>query len=79
MAQAYRIQDAAIARWRDTLLGWKIGYISADRRGPGDPDRLVGPIWRRDRIRPANLPPPEVGIFTPVSRPSKRELVIRVV
>ena len=35
MAEAYRIQDAAIARWPDDLVGWKIGYIAADRRAAG--------------------------------------------
>ena len=47
MTAAYAIQDAAIAQWPDTLAGWKIGFIAPDRRAPGDPDRLVGPIWSR--------------------------------
>ena len=46
MAEAYRIQEHAMSLWPDTLIGWKIGYIPADRRAAGDPDRLIGPIWR---------------------------------
>jgi 2-keto-4-pentenoate hydratase len=79
MAEAYQIQDLAMARWRDALLGWKIGYISADRRGSGEPDRLVGPIWRR-RFHESgrNLPPVEVDIFTSGFAAVEAELVIRM-
>src|SRR5215217_5730222 len=45
MAEAYQIQELAMSRWQDSLVGWKIGYIPADQRTDGDPDRLVGPIW----------------------------------
>lgn len=45
LAQAYRCQDAAIARWPTAIAGWKVGYIAPERREPqGDP-RLVGPIF----------------------------------
>lgn len=45
LAQAYRCQDAAIARWPTAVAGWKVGYIAPERREPqGDP-RLVGPIF----------------------------------
>src|SRR4029450_5928725 len=47
MAEAYQIQELAMSRWQDSLVGWKIGYISADRRTAGNPDRLVGPIRRQ--------------------------------
>jgi 2-keto-4-pentenoate hydratase len=35
VAEAYQIQELAMSRWQDSLVGWKIGYISADRRAPG--------------------------------------------
>jgi 2-keto-4-pentenoate hydratase len=41
MAEAYQIQELAMSRWHDSLVGWKIGYISADRRTAGDPARRV--------------------------------------
>jgi 2-keto-4-pentenoate hydratase len=55
MAEAYQIQELAMSRWQDSLIGWKIGYIPADRRAPGDPDRLVGPIWRQQYQEAADL------------------------
>jgi 2-keto-4-pentenoate hydratase len=41
MAEAYRIQELAMSLWQDSLVGWTIGYISADRRSVGDPGRLL--------------------------------------
>lgn len=79
LAAAYRIQDAAIARWPDELVGWKIGYIAADKRGPGDPDRLVGPIWRhgcQDSGGAGALV--EVGIFGAGFAAVEAELVVRL-
>jgi 2-keto-4-pentenoate hydratase len=79
MAEAYRIQDAAIARWPDDLVGWKIGYIAADRRLPGDPDRLVGPIWSRGRRQNGEHDSPvEVGIFAAGFAAVEAELVVRL-
>jgi 2-keto-4-pentenoate hydratase len=78
MAEAYRIQDAAIARWPDTLVGWKIGYIAPDLRAADDPDRLVGPIWgqRCHRSDDHELPV-EVGIFAAGFAAVEAELVVR--
>jgi 2-keto-4-pentenoate hydratase len=79
MAEAYQIQELAMSRWQDKLVGWKIGYISADRRTAGDPDRLVGPIWNQqcqqseDQVSPA-----EVGIFASGFAAVEAELVIRL-
>ncbi|WP_313917329.1 2-keto-4-pentenoate hydratase [Tahibacter sp.] len=51
LAEAYRCQDAVIARWPTPVAGWKVGYIAPERREPqGDP-RLVGPIFAGN-IRP---------------------------
>ena len=79
MAEAYRIQDAAIARWPDDLVGWKIGYIAADRRATGDPDRLVGPIWSRGRRQGGEHDSPiEVGIFAAGFAAVEAEVVVRL-
>ena len=77
MAEAYRIQDLAISRWQDSLVGWKIGYISPDRRTAGDPDRLVGPIWRR-QFHLAEEHAAELGIFASGFAAVEAELVIRL-
>lgn len=79
MAEAYKIQDLAMSQWPDSLVGWKIGYIPADRRAPGDPDRLVGPIWRQQfHQSEEHLSPAEVGIFVSGFAAVEAELVIRL-
>jgi 2-keto-4-pentenoate hydratase len=79
MAEAYRIQELAMSRWQDSLVGWKIGYIPADRRTAGDPDRLVGPIWRQQyHLGEEHLSGAEVGIFASGFAAVEAELVIRL-
>ena len=77
MTEAYRIQDAAIARWSDTLVGWKIGYIAPERRTPGEPDRLVGPIWSRG-CHPSDGPPVEAGVFADGFAAVEAEFLVRL-
>jgi 2-keto-4-pentenoate hydratase len=43
---AYAIQAASIARWADTVAGWKIGMIPADHRLRFGDERLAGPIFK---------------------------------
>ena len=79
MAEAYQIQELAISQWQDSLVGWKIGYISADRRTGGDPDRLVGPIWRQQyHLSDEHVSAVEVGIFASGFAAVEAELVIRL-
>lgn len=47
---AYRCQDEAIALWPAPVVGWKVGYIAAARRGTDADDRLVGPVFA-DRLQ----------------------------
>ncbi len=47
LVAAYRVQDAAIARWPDRLVGWKVGFIGAERRDASGDERLLGPIFAR--------------------------------
>lgn len=47
LVTAYRVQDLAIARWNDTPVGWKVGYIAPERRDVSGDDRLLGPIFSR--------------------------------
>ncbi len=42
---AYQVQDLAIARWPDRVVGWKVGFIAAERRDGSGDDRLLGPIF----------------------------------
>jgi 2-keto-4-pentenoate hydratase len=79
MAEAYQIQDLAMSRWQDSLVGWKIGYISPDRRSAGDPDRLVGPIWRQQfHLSEERASVAEVGVFTSGFAAVEAELVIQL-
>ena len=79
MAAAYRIQELAMSRWHDSLVGWKIGFIPPDRRGVGDPDRLVGPIWRGlCHESDGSTPAVEVGIFSSGFAAVEAELVIQL-
>ncbi len=48
LEEAYRIQEAAIARWRDDIAGWKIGLVAPDMRARLGSDRIAGPIFARD-------------------------------
>jgi 2-keto-4-pentenoate hydratase len=48
LEDAYRIQDAAIARWRDDISGWKIGLVAPEMRVRLGSDRIAGPIFARD-------------------------------
>ncbi|MCF7752369.1 hypothetical protein KQ945_16540 [Bacillus subtilis subsp. subtilis] len=47
LVAAYRVQDQAIALWDDAVVGWKVGYIAAERRDSSGDDRLLGPIFAR--------------------------------
>lgn len=42
---AYRCQDAVIARWPGRVAGWKVGYIAPERRDASGDPRLIGPIF----------------------------------
>src|SRR5688572_19001470 len=52
LEDAYRCQDAVIARWPDRVAGWKVGYIAPDRRDGSGYPRLVGPIFAAHIPRP---------------------------
>ena len=43
---AYAIQTASIARWADTVAGWKVGMIPAGHRQRFGAERLAGPIFK---------------------------------
>ena len=46
MTQAYAIQLASIARWPDTVAGWKVGLLPAPAQERYSAERLAGPIFR---------------------------------
>lgn len=48
MAEAYLIQDEAIAAWPDRIAGWKLGRIKAPLDQQFGAGRLAGPIFSRN-------------------------------
>ena len=48
LVTAYHVQDLAIGRWDDQVVGWKVGYIAAERRDVSGDERLLGPIFQRN-------------------------------
>ena len=48
LEDAYRIQEAGIARWSDEIAGWKIGMVTPALRQRLGAERLAGPIFTRD-------------------------------
>lgn len=47
LVTAYQVQDLAIARWPDRVVGWKVGFIAPERRDVSGDERLLGPIFAR--------------------------------
>jgi 2-keto-4-pentenoate hydratase len=48
LVEAYGVQDAAISRWPDDIVGWKVGWIAPSQRDASGDGRLVGPVFRGD-------------------------------
>lgn len=47
LVEAYQVQDLAIASWPDAVIGWKVGFIPAERRDASGDERLLGPMFAR--------------------------------
>lgn len=47
LSEAYAIQDAAIDRYDEPIVGWKVGRIAAAQSARLGADRFVGPIFAR--------------------------------
>lgn len=77
LAEAYQIQDAAIALWPDAIAGWKVGRVPAEPGEAASSQRLAGPIFRR-QVRQAQARetafPVLVGGFAAV----EAEFVVRL-
>ena len=46
LKKAYAVQTASIARWPDTVAGWKVGMVPESYRQGLRADRLAGPIFQ---------------------------------
>lgn len=65
LVAAYLVQDLAIERWDDTVVGWKVGYIAEERRDASGDDRLLGPIFHQRLIKIATggTGPVDIAVF----------------
>ncbi|MEM7704504.1 MAG: fumarylacetoacetate hydrolase family protein [Pseudomonadota bacterium] len=59
----YRIQDAAIALWQDTIGGWKVGQIRVEHRARFGSDRILGPLFRQHIFECTDSSGPEMPLF----------------
>jgi len=77
LAEAYAIQDEAIAAWGRPVVGWKVGRVPPpliDRFGT---DRLTGPIFRQAPAR-ANGAALEMPVFAEGFAAGEAEFLLRI-
>jgi 2-keto-4-pentenoate hydratase len=77
LAEAYRIQDRAIAAWGRRVIGWKVGRIQpplSDRLGV---DRLAGPIFA-SQMANANGREPAMPVFGRGFAAGEAEFLLRI-
>ena len=48
LADAYRVQELAIERWPDAIVGWKVARVGAPWARQYPEERLVGPVFQRN-------------------------------
>lgn len=62
MAEAYAVQDDAIALWPDRIAGWKLGRINAPHDAHFGAGRLAGPIFSKN-VWAAGKAPTTFGVI----------------
>ena len=77
LAEAYRVQDAALALWDREIGGWKVGRINAPDDSRLGSDRLAGPIFA-DTIVDGTRGEPEVPVFAGGFAAGEAEFLLRL-
>ncbi len=77
LADAYRIQDRAIAAWGRPVIGWKVGRILPPLSDQFGVDRLAGPIFA-SQIAAANGHEPEMPVFGRGFAAGEAEFLLRI-
>ena len=77
LAQAYRVQDAAISLWQRAIGGWKVGRINAPEDERLGSDRLAGPIFA-DTIVDGTDGEPVLPVFADGFAAGEAELLLRL-
>lgn len=77
LAQAYRVQDAAITLWQREIGGWKVGRINPPEDRLLGADRLAGPIFA-DTIVDGTLAEPAMPVFAGGFVAGEAEFLLRL-
>ncbi|BCW87542.1 hypothetical protein sos41_06720 [Alphaproteobacteria bacterium SO-S41] len=79
LADAYTIQDAALAQWPDRIAGWKIGRIAPpELQARYREERLAGPIFARAVYEAAPARVTDFPVFVGGFAAVEAEFVIRI-
>ncbi|WP_411339948.1 2-keto-4-pentenoate hydratase [Sphingopyxis sp. J-6] len=76
MADAYAIQDAAIALDGRRVGGWKVGRIAADLVGRYGENRLTGPIFADEIVGDASAARPAMPVYASGFAAAEAEVVL---
>lgn len=77
LADAYAVQDAAVAAWGEPVLGWKVGRINPPLSERFDADRLTGPIFAVERAGTGGEGP-DMPVFAAGFAAGEAEFLLRV-
>src|SRR3546814_19113019 len=77
MADAYAIQDAAIALDGRRIGGWKVGRIAPDLVDHYGGDRLIGPIFADEIVDARDGHVPAMGVYPGGFAAAEAEVLLR--
>jgi 2-keto-4-pentenoate hydratase len=77
LSEAYAIQDAAIAKWKRPVIGWKVGRVPPALISRFDTDRLTGPIFS-SQLHGAGEGELEMPIFEHGFAAGEAEFLLRI-
>lgn len=78
LAQAYRIQDQAITLDGRVVAGWKVGKINPPLDAQLGANRLAGPIFVDNIVRPAASEVPAMPVFAGGFAAAEAELLLHL-
>jgi 2-keto-4-pentenoate hydratase len=76
LEEAYRVQDEAISRWPQPVVGWKVGRVFPPLSEQFGTDRLAGPIFTVRHVVDAE--PVPMPIFADGFAAGEAEFLLRV-
>jgi 2-keto-4-pentenoate hydratase len=77
LADAYAVQDSAVAAWGKPILGWKVGRINSPLSERFGADRLTGPIFAVERAGPEGEGP-DMPVFAEGFAAGEAEFLLRI-